>query len=98
MATNKCSINEVINDYMVFCWYRGCWPQQFLTKLEYKWLYILRAINDAAIVWYEGIGEIEDPEESSKAWVRLSLVTGKSVAVIIQDLTGFKPISREEMV
>ena len=27
MATNKCSINEVFNDYMVYCWYRGCWPQ-----------------------------------------------------------------------
>ena len=68
-----------------------------LAALEGKWLYILRQINDAAIVWYEGVGEIEDPEESSKAWVRLSLETGKSAAIIFQDLTGFYPISRDEM-
>ena len=55
MLTNDCDIDHIVNDYMVYCWYRGCWPEQMLAQVENKFLYILRAINDAAIVWYEGI-------------------------------------------
>jgi hypothetical protein len=82
MATAKCNVDKTLNDYMVYCWYRGCWPEQMLMEVEGKWLYIARSVNDAAIVWNEGIPsntEVNDAE-SIQQWVSLSEKTGQTAA------------------
>lgn len=63
-----------------------------------KILYVLRAINDAAIVWYEGIPEGERTEEVIEQWAHLSEQTGITMAQILQDITGFYPIPDEQRV
>lgn len=63
-----------------------------------KILYVLRAVNDAAIVWYEGIPEGERTEEVIEQWGHLSEQTGVTMAEILQDITGFYPIPIEERV
>jgi hypothetical protein len=80
MVINECGMNHLFNDYSSFCWYKGCWPQQFLYKLLDNFLYILRAINDAAIVWKEGLDELsENPDrthvEEERDWAKLSAQT-----------------------
>lgn len=49
---------------------------QMVYKLEGKWLYILRAINDAAIVWKEGIDAMRGLdvhyEEEAREWEKLT--------------------------
>jgi hypothetical protein len=63
-----------------------------------KILYVLRAVNDAAIVWYEGIPEGERTEEKILQWGHLSEQTGVTMAEIMQDITGFYPIPKAERV
>lgn len=80
MVINECDIARLFNDYSSFCWYKGCWPQQFLYKMLDNFLYILRAINDAAIVWKEGLDEFsEKPNrthvEEERDWAKLSAQT-----------------------
>ena len=81
---------------MVFCWYRGCFPRQILFETPVKILYVMRAINDAAIVWYEGVPkEGETPLDQMTAierWTGLVEETGRTSASILQDLTGFYTI------
>ena len=57
MITSSCNIDKALNDYMLFCWYKGCWPDQVWFQIKDKWLYMLRAANDAGIVWMEGVPE-----------------------------------------
>ena len=45
-----------------------------------KILYVLRAINDAAIVWYEGLPEGDRNEEAIEQWAHLSEQTGITMA------------------
>ena len=64
-------------------------------------MYILRAVNDAGIVWKEGIAEMrkhpELPYESeSEQLAKLSAQTGQTLAEILQDITGFYPITEQE--
>jgi hypothetical protein len=40
----------------------------------------MKAINDAAIVWWEGIPETEEGEEDRKQWMKLSEQTGDTTA------------------
>ena len=61
-----------------------------------KILYVMRAINDAAIIWYEGIPDGRISEEDLTSWDKLSESTGITVAQILQDVTGFFPIPNEE--
>lgn len=61
-----------------------------------KILYVMRAINDAAIIWYEGMPEGKMTEEDIKAWSKLSEQTGITMAQILQDITGFYPIPNDE--
>ena len=28
MVTAKCDLDHALNDYMLYCWYKGCWPDQ----------------------------------------------------------------------
>ena len=59
-------------------------------------MYMLRDINDAAIVWYEGIPETYKTNEDIEKWVTLSETTGKSAAQIFKDLTGFFYLSKDK--
>ena len=97
MFNNQCDIDETIFDFMVFCWYQGCYPQQMLMDSGSKILYIMRAINDAAIVWYEDIPEDEIMNEDNLAeWNKVAEHTGATVASIVQDITDFHPVPRDQ--
>ena len=76
MFTTYCQVDDYIQDYMLFCWYRGCWPDQWLYQIKGKFLYILRAVNDAGIVWYEGVPESEESETDQEQWITLAEQTG----------------------
>ena len=101
MFTNECGIDHLLNDVSTFCWYRGCWPMQFVYKSANKFLYILRALNDAGIVWKEGIGKMRDHpdiayEDESNEIAKLSVQTGQTLAQIFTDITGFYPITEQD--
>ena len=98
MFTNECGLDHTFNDFSTFCWYRGCWPMQFVHKMGDKWLYVLRAVNDAAIVWKEGMMEIRSHpdktyEMEEEEWSKLSAQTGQTMADIFQDVTDFYPLT-----
>ena len=99
MGVNECDIDTTINDFMVFCWYKGCWPRQMLSQSLSKILYVLRALNDAAIVWYEGIPEEESVNgQDIEEWAKLSEQSGLTLAQVIKDLTDFAPIPKDQRV
>ena len=62
MWGEKCTTEFVINDLFKFCWNEGCSPLELANRSGQNWLYMLRDINDAAIVWYEGIPENYDED------------------------------------
>lgn len=64
--------------------------------IEKNFLYVLRNINDAAIVWYEGVPKDFQTDKDIEEWVTLSETTGRSSAQIFKDLTGFYPIPKDE--
>jgi hypothetical protein len=64
--------------------------------IEKNFLYILRNINDAAIVWYTGVPQKFESDEDIETWVTLSETTGRSTAQIFKDLTGFFPIAKDQ--
>ena len=64
---------------------------------------MVRALNDAGIVWIEGIpkagGEGEElSREDMAQWIELSTTTGITLANLFKDLTGFYPLPKEEQV
>ena len=72
-----------------------------------QWLYILRDLNDTAIVWYtnrqnysdNGLGELqEESVEERQKWYDLAEACGKTVAEMLHDLTGFHRIPLSEQV
>lgn len=67
MITEDCQVDETLNELMIFCWYKGCWPMQFVYKSGDKWLYILRSINDAGIVWQEGLAKVDANDSQREA-------------------------------
>lgn len=101
MLTNSCGLDHTLNDFSTYCWYRGCWPMQLIYKSGDKFLYILRAINDAGIVWKEGIQELRKTpdlsyESEADEYSKLSSQTGQTLAQIVQDVTGFYPVTEQE--
>ena len=96
MMTGKCNIDTNLNDFAVYCWYKGCWPDQMGYRLEDTWLYILRSMNEAAIVWYEGVPDNHDDEESVKTWINLTEESGIAAAQIFIDVFGFRLLKKEE--
>lgn len=96
MFNNQCDVDETIYDFMIFCWYRGCWPKQMVKQTGATWLYILRSVNDAAIVWYEDTPEGQVTEDDLKQWIFVAEQTGLSSAQIMQDFTGFEYIEPED--
>jgi|TARA_B110000285_G_C15015167_1_gene558640 hypothetical protein len=67
-----------------------------------RWLYMLRDINDALIVWNEGAPEAQEDgsytEEDLAKWVTIALETGLTTAQLFQDFTGFKYVEDEDRV
>lgn len=89
MVQEQCKITETINDLFLFCWNQGCEVEKIGQHFEKNWLYMTRAIIDAAIVWYEGI-----PTEMAKdisQWHDLGRQTGESIAQILQHIFAFVP-------
>lgn len=60
MAAEKCQIDMTINDVYLFCWNNGCELTELWGNTVLNFLYMTRAVIDAAIVWQEGIPEGED--------------------------------------
>ena len=79
MIFSQCGFDDSVNAMATYCWYRGCWPMQILYKSGKKFLYIFRAINDAAIVWVEGMRKSPKIED----WRKISQGTGKAAAGIL---------------
>ena len=92
MVFATCGLDDTFNAFATFCWYKGCWPMEMVFKTGKKFLYIFRAINDAAIVWVEGMRDADDMRDYKK----ISTGTGKAIAGIFQDITGFEPIPKDE--
>jgi len=59
MLGEKCKIDKTINDIFIFCWNVGCYSDEMINNTEKNFLYMTRALIDAAIVWQEGVPEDE---------------------------------------
>ena len=55
----RCGMDKVFADFAIYCWYKGCWFGQIGHRIESRWLYVMRDVNDVAIVWQEGMYEAE---------------------------------------
>ena len=62
MGAEKCSVDKTFNDLYLFCWNKGCDIQELWGNTTLNFLYMTRAIIDAAIVWQEGVPEDEDQD------------------------------------
>lgn len=64
MMWTVCDIDDSINEVMMYCWYKGCWPEKMALDAWNggKLLYIALALNDAAIVLWEAFmpGAVEN--------------------------------------
>ena len=89
MGSEKCTIDKTLNDVYLYCWNKGCRLDELWGHTESNFLYMTRAIIDAAIVWYEGIPENEGTD--LEQWHRLASQTGESVAEIIKQFIDFVP-------
>jgi hypothetical protein len=52
-------------------------------------------MNDAAIVWYEGVPDEYESDKDIETWIVLSETTGRTSAEIFIDLTGFVPVPKD---
>lgn len=55
MIWTVCGIDSTINEVMMYCWYKGCWPESMAIEAweNGKLLYIARTLNDVAIILWE---------------------------------------------
>ena len=51
MLGDKCSIDKIFNDMYIYCWNEGCYSDEIWSNTENNFLYMTRALIDAAIVW-----------------------------------------------
>jgi hypothetical protein len=56
---------------------------------ESNFLYMTRAMIDAAIVWYEGVPP--DQADDVTQWYNLAKQTGETYAEIVKEITAFEP-------
>ena len=89
MAAEKCSIDKTINDVYLYCWNYGCELSELWGNTMLNFLYMTRAMLDAAIVWYEGVPESTSVEIVH--WHDLSRQSGETMAEIIKEVTNFTP-------
>lgn len=96
MIFNTCRLDNTVQEFMVFCWYRGCWPRETLLNSQDKWLYILRDLNDEGITWSDAYKKDEDGKLTEDKWSRLAQGTGKAMAEMFKDITEFEPIPQDQ--
>ena len=89
MWSDKCKIDQTINDVYIYFWNSAFHPGILLNNTETNFLYMTRAVIDACIVWWEGVPPSK--EENTQQWHKLSAQTGESVAEIIKEFIGFVP-------
>ena len=88
MWSEKCQLDKTFNDVFLFCWNKGCYPEELWGNTENNFLYMTRALIDAAIVWFEGIPT--ELEENKDQWHNLSRQTGETCAEIIKEISNFE--------
>lgn len=96
MLGDRCTIDRLIHDVFTYCWNEGCYFEQMWSHTEANFLYMSRAMIDAAIVWYEGVPSSMD--ENPDQWKALSRQTGETISEILKEITNFKAeaVMREE--
>ena len=70
MWTEKCKIDATINDVYIFFWNTGFDPMDLLWNTEANFLYMTKAIIQAAIVWWDGVPD--SFEHDFEQWHALS--------------------------
>lgn len=88
MWSDKCTIDNVINDVYNFCWNNGCTASSFWENSQLNFLYMTRAVLDAAIVWFEGVPDDKFLEQEK--WFTLSRQMGETFAEIVKEITNFE--------
>jgi hypothetical protein len=89
MLGEKCNIDGIFNDIYIFCWNEGCYSDEMWSNTENNFLYMTRALIDAAIVWQEGVPQSE--QSNIEQWYALARQTGETVAEIVKEITNFTP-------
>mmetsp|Transcript_17838 Transcript_17838/g.30268 ORF Transcript_17838/g.30268 Transcript_17838/m.30268 type:complete len:249 (-) Transcript_17838:977-1723(-) len=89
MLNEQCTIEKTFSDLYVFCWNEGCYLDEMWNNTENNFLYMTRALIDAAIVWQEGIPTDEFVDQQQ--WYSLARQTGETIAEIIKEITNFNP-------
>jgi hypothetical protein len=89
MFSDKCRIDQTFNDVFIYMWNNEFEPTMLWHNFLNNFLYMTRALIDAAIVWWEGVPDsiTEDYEQ----WHALSRQTGESSAEIVKEFIGFTP-------
>jgi len=87
MWSERCKLDLTLNDVYLYCWNKGCYPEELWGNTEKNFLYMTRALIDAAIVWFEGVPATY--EENPTQWENLSRQTGETVAEIVKEITNF---------
>jgi hypothetical protein len=87
MWSDKCTIDNTINDVYNFCWKNGCTASSFWTNAQLNFLYMIRATLDALIVYFEGVPDNKFAAEQQ--YFTFSRQMGNTFAEIVKQITGF---------
>ena len=55
MWSDKCTVDDLLNDVFTFCWVNDCTSTSQWNNTKLHFLKMLRSLNDAGIVFFEGI-------------------------------------------
>lgn len=93
-----CKIQHTAHDILLFIWdgdfdFEAWEDGKVIAK---RALYALRALNDVAIVIFEAYMDA-DIKSDVKEWAKLSTATSESIAELLIDLTGFKPMNKLDL-
>ena len=70
MGADLCGVDNLINALYIYMWNYGFEPIMLYENLLDNFLYMTRALIDAAIVWWEGVPESRD--DDLEQWHALS--------------------------
>ena len=87
MLADQCSIDSTLADVFMYCWNDKCNVWTILNSLKKNFLYMTRAILDAAIVWWEGVPSSQF--ENLDQWHSISRQTGETQAELIKQTISF---------
>ena len=60
MWSDKCTVDDLLNDIYTFCWVKDCTSSGQWNNTKLHFLKMLRSLNDAGIVFFEGIPKNDD--------------------------------------